>query len=66
MKLSYFLINGLGDPFACHMGHIGLRSPMALAPSLNMPLVVFFFEPTMTPTLTIDVQKVGNIRVSTI
>jgi len=24
MELGYFLINGLGGPFACHMGHIGL------------------------------------------
>jgi hypothetical protein len=24
MELSYFLINGLGGLFACHMGHIGL------------------------------------------
>ena len=37
MELGYFLINGLGGPFACHMGHIGLRSPTTLAPSLNMP-----------------------------
>jgi len=22
MELSYLLINGLGGPFACHMGHI--------------------------------------------
>ena len=34
-----FFINALGGPKPCHMGHIGLRSPMALAPSLNMPLV---------------------------
>ena len=24
MELGYLLIDGLGGPFACHMGHIGL------------------------------------------
>ena len=33
-----FFINNHGGPIACHMGHIGLRSQMAMAPSLNMPL----------------------------
>ena len=44
MELGYLLINGLGGPFVCHMGHIGLgphpKSKQALTATANKVLLL--------------------------
>ena len=48
MELGYFSINGLGDPFACHMGQIGLgpgpKSKQALIGLISLNYVIMLCD----------------------
>jgi hypothetical protein len=50
MELSYFLINGLGGPLACHMGHIGFGPHPKSKHALRITRILTDYAPKLPRT----------------